>query len=71
MPKQPEPTPWDGFKSKMAALGIDPLKPFVGEDDPRFEDLQTILAEFGGNGPVAAIAAELGRASARGLRWHR
>ena len=55
MSKDNDRTPWDRFAAKMAALGVDPLRPFVGEDDPRFNRLHTILAEFGGVAPLPPL----------------
>ena len=55
MPETPELTTWERYKAKMAALGIDPLGPPVGEDDPHFDDFQSILAELGGIAPLPPL----------------
>jgi hypothetical protein len=51
----PKVTAWERFASKMAALGIDPLGPPIGENDPRFDEVQAIIAEFGGDAPLPPL----------------
>ena len=55
MPQKPEATSWERFAARMAALGIDPLKPSIGEDDPHFDELHAILCEFGGVAPLPPL----------------
>jgi hypothetical protein len=50
-----EPTTWELFTAKMVALGIDPLGLPIDEDDPRFDEVQALLAEFGGVAPLPPL----------------
>jgi len=51
MPEKHDLTAWERFAAKMTALGLDPLGPYVGEDDTRFDAVQAILAESGSPQP--------------------
>ena len=55
MSEKPELTAWERFKAKMVALGINALGPSVDEDDPHFDEVQAILAEFGGVAPLPPL----------------
>jgi hypothetical protein len=43
---------WERYQQQMEALGLDPREPLVGEEDPRFDAVEAILAEYGGTAPL-------------------